>query len=36
VFDKFKKLIEDSHRYIEKNGLKQPHNNGKMQGGKIA
>jgi carbamoyl-phosphate synthase small subunit len=36
VFDKFKKLIEDGHRYIEKNGLKQPHNNGKMQGGKIA
>jgi carbamoyl-phosphate synthase small subunit len=36
VFDKFKKLIEDSRRYIEKNGFKQPNNNGKMQGGKIA
>jgi carbamoyl-phosphate synthase small subunit len=36
VFDKFKKLIEDNHRYIEKNRLKQLRNNGKTHGGKIA
>jgi hypothetical protein len=36
VFDKFKKLIEDNYRYLEKNRLKQPQNSGKMHGGKIA
>jgi carbamoyl-phosphate synthase small subunit len=36
VFDKFKKLIEDNYRYLEKNRLKHPHNSGKMKGGKIA
>jgi carbamoyl-phosphate synthase small subunit len=36
VFDKFKKLIEDNYRYLEKNRLKHPHNSGKMKGGKVA
>jgi carbamoyl-phosphate synthase small subunit len=36
VFDKFKKLIEDNYKYSGKNRLEQPHNSGKMHGGKIA
>ncbi|HET6730574.1 MAG TPA: glutamine-hydrolyzing carbamoyl-phosphate synthase small subunit, partial [Nitrososphaeraceae archaeon] len=36
VFDRFKKLIENSDKYVEKDGLKQTNNDGKLYGGKIA
>lgn len=36
VFDRFKKLIEKSDKYVEKDVLKQTNDDGKLYGGKIA